>query len=486
MLRKSLSPLAQVGAKRNFNWKCNKEYMGKTLTGSYYLRRDMITDRETVDVYNHTVYNPQSRYEGLQDNMMGGVAGGAKYMEFVSKQSYRTTHDPVGYKKLETYSINFGPQHPAAHGVLRLILEMHGENVVRCDPHIGLLHRGTEKLIEYKTYNQALPYFDRLDYCSMMVNEQCFSLAVEKLCGIDIPLRAKYIRTLFAELTRILNHTVFVGCGALDLGAMNPFFWLFEEREKIYEFYERVCGARMHAAYVRPGGVNLDLPIGLMDDIYDWATRYSARLDEVEEVLTENRIWRKRNVDIGVVPYDMAMEYGYSGVMLRGSGIKWDIRKSAPYDAYDLVEFDVPIGTRGDCYDRYLCRMEEMRESIRIIFQCLNQMPEGDVKVDDRKFTPPTRGSMKNDMEAVIHHFKFWTEGYQVPPGATFTSVEAPKGEFGVYLVSDGSSRPYRCKIKAPGFPHLASMDRIGTGLHVADICGIMGTLDLVFGEIDR
>jgi len=482
MFRRVVIPATKGVPSRGFKWMPDKEYRAKGLCDTQMGGFDTGNVNETghLDVYRQTVYNPQSDRDNNKKDW------GPGYFTLRNSQEYRQSHDPVGYKKLESFQVNFGPQHPAAHGVLRLILELHGENVMRCDPHIGLLHRGTEKLIEYKTYNQALPYFDRLDYCSMMVNEQAYSLAVEKLCGIDIPLRAKYIRTMFAELTRILNHTVFVGCGALDLGAMNPFFWLFEEREKIYEFYERVCGARMHAAYVRPGGVNLDLPIGLMDDIHDWALRYAARMDEVEEVLSENRIWRMRNVDIGVVPYDMAMEYGYSGVMLRGSGIKWDIRKTDPYDAYDLVEFDVPIGTRGDCYDRYICRMEEMRESLRIIHQCLNQMPEGDVKVDDRKFTPPTRASMKNDMEAVIHHFKFWTEGYQVPPGATFTAVEAPKGEFGVYLVSDGSSRPYRCKIKAPGFVHLASMDRIGTGLHLADVCGIMGTLDLVFGEIDR
>jgi len=470
------------GRARFFRFQPNQEYRAAGLTGKYARERDRVHDFQRFDPINETVYNPQSSREG--NNELFSTAG--TNFRLQNNQHNRRTHDPVGYKKLETLQINFGPQHPAAHGVLRLILEMHGENVMRCDPHIGLLHRGTEKLIEYKTYNQALPYFDRLDYCSMMINEQCFSLAVEKLCNIDIPLRAKYIRTMFAEITRILNHTVFVGCGALDLGAMTPFFWLFEEREKLYEFYERVCGARMHAAYVRPGGVNLDLPIGLMDDIYDWAKRYSARLDECEEMLTENRVWRNRNVDIGTVSYDSAQEWGMSGVMLRGSGIKWDIRKTSPYDAYDLVEFDVPIGQRGDCFDRYLCRVEEMRESLRIIHQCLNQMPEGDVKVDDRKFTPPSRAAMKNDMEAVIHHFKFWTEGYQVPPGATYTAVEAPKGEFGVYLVSDGTSRPYRCKIKAPGFAHLGAIDHVATGNHLPDICGIIGTMDLVFGEIDR
>jgi len=475
-----LRRLATGVSVRGFKFAPNQEYRAAGLTASVMQDRNRAYSFRRHDPVNDSVYNPQSSKENNRINDL------PNHFRLMSPQNNRKSHDPVGYKKLETLQVNFGPQHPAAHGVLRLILEMHGENVMRCDPHIGLLHRGTEKLIEYKTYTQALPYFDRLDYCSMMVNEQCFSLAVEKLCNIEVPLRAKYIRTMFAEITRILNHTVFVGCGALDLGAMTPFFWLFEEREKLYEFYERVCGARMHAAYVRPGGVNLDLPIGLMDDIYDWAKRFAARLDEVEEMLTENRVWRNRNVDIGVVSYDSAQAYGMSGAMLRGSGIKWDIRKVAPYDAYDLVEFDVPIGSRGDCFDRYMIRMEEMRESLRIIHQCLNQMPEGDVKVDDRKFTPPSRAAMKNDMEAVIHHFKFWTEGYQVPPGATYTAVEAPKGEFGVYLVSDGGSRPYRCKIKAPGFAHLGAIDHVATGNHLPDICGIIGTLDLVFGEIDR
>jgi len=389
-------------------------------------------------------------------------------------------------RRIETCFINFGPQHPAAHGVLRLILEMAGEWVIRADPHIGLLHRGTEKLMEYRTYHQNVPYFDRLDYCSMICNEQAYCLAIEKMCNLEVPLRAAYIRTMFAEITRILNHTVNIGCGALDVGAMTPFFWLFEEREKLYEIYERVCGARMHAAYVKPGGVQLDLPLGLLDDIYDWAIGYSARLDEVEEMLTENRIWRKRLVDIGVIKYEDALSLGFSGAMLRGSGVKWDIRKVAPYDAYDKVDFDVPVGSRGDCYDRYLIRMEEMRQSLRIIDQCLNQMPEGPVKTDDKKFAAPTRLEMKEDMEAVINHFKLYTEGFQVPPGATYTAIEAPKGEFGVYLVSDGTSRPYRCKIKAPGFVHLAAMNHMSAGMVLPDVCAIIGTMDIVFGEVDR
>ncbi|XP_051172043.1 NADH-ubiquinone oxidoreductase 49 kDa subunit [Leptopilina boulardi] len=388
--------------------------------------------------------------------------------------------------KISNIKLNFGPQHPAAHGVLRLVLELEGEICRSADPHIGLLHRGTEKLIEYKTYMQALPYFDRLDYVSMMCNEQCFSLAIEKLLNIEIPLRAKYIRTLFGEITRILNHIMGIGTHALDVGAITPFFWLFEEREKLMEFYERVSGARMHAAYVRPGGVALDMPLGLMDDIYDWASKYSERIDEVEDMLTDSRIWIQRTKDIGVIKAEDALNLGFSGVMLRGSGIKWDLRKSQPYDAYDLVDFDVPIGANGDCYDRYVIRLEEMRQSLRIILQCLNQMPAGEVRVDDAKIMPPSRKEMKESMEALIHHFKLFTQGFQVPPGSTYTAIEAPKGEFGVYLVSDGTSKPYRCKIKAPGFAHLACLEKIGPGHFLADIVAIIGTLDVVFGEIDR
>jgi len=388
--------------------------------------------------------------------------------------------------KLDTLTINFGPQHPAAHGVLRMILEMAGEVIIRADPHIGLLHRGTEKLMEYKTFNQGLPYFDRLDYVSMMVNEQCYSLAIENLLGVTAPPRAQFIRVLFAEQTRIANHIMGLTTHALDVGAMTPFFWMFEEREKLMEFSERASGARMHAAYVRPGGVNQDLPLGFLDDCYDWAMRFSARIDELEEMLTENRIWRQRTVDVGVVTAEQAMQWGCSGVMLRGSGIKWDLRKTQPYDAYDKVEFDVPIGTRGDTYDRYLCRVEEMRQSLRIIHQCMNMMPEGEIKLDDMKITPPSRAEMKESMEAVIHHFKLHTEGYQVPAGSTYTAVEAPKGEFGVYLVSDGTSRPYRCKIKAPGFAHLATLEHVAPGLQLPDIVALIGTLDVVFGEIDR
>ncbi|XP_064650520.1 NADH-ubiquinone oxidoreductase 49 kDa subunit-like [Lineus longissimus] len=389
-------------------------------------------------------------------------------------------------KQVRNITLNFGPQHPAAHGVLRLVLTLDGETVVRADPHIGLLHRGTEKLIEYKTYLQALPYFDRLDYCSMMCNEQAYALAVEKLLNIEIPERAKWIRTLFGEITRLLNHVMGIGCHALDVGAMTPFFWLFEEREKLCEFYERVSGARMHAAYVRPGGVSLDLPLGLMDDIYEWCSKFGQRIDEVDDLLTPNRIWKQRCIDIGVISAEEALNYGFSGVMLRGSGIQWDIRKSAPYDAYDKVEFDVPIGRKGDCYDRYLCRMEEMRQSLHIIHQCLNKMPQGEVRIDDNKVSPPRRAEMKDSMESLIHHFKLYSEGYTVPPGTTYTAIEAPKGEFGVYLIADGGNKPYRCKIKAPGFAHLAGLHKLSKGHMLADVVAIIGTLDIVFGEVDR
>jgi len=330
---------------------------------------------------------------------------------------------------LESYTVNFGPQHPAAHGVLRLILELNGEVLQTADAHIGLLHRGTEKLIEYKTYLQALPYFDRLDYVSMMTNEQAYSLAVEKLLNIEIPERAKFIRTMFAEITRILNHIMAVTTHAMDVGALTPLLWLFEEREKLMEFYERVSGARMHAAYVRPGGVAQDLPLGLLEDIHIWAQQFGARLDEMEELLTHNRIWHHRVVDVGLVTGKEALAWGFSGVMLRGSGIPWDLRKEQPYDAYDQVEFDIPIGQWGDCFDRYLCRTEEMRQSVRIIEQCMNKMPSGPHRVDDFKISPPSRRDMKTSMEALIHHFKLYSEGYQVPAGETYTVVEAPKGK---------------------------------------------------------
>lgn len=388
--------------------------------------------------------------------------------------------------KIRHFTINFGPQHPAAHGVLRLILELHGEEIVRADPHVGLLHRGTEKLIESKTYMQALPYFDRLDYVSMMTNELVFALAVEKLLNVEVPLRGKYIRTLFGELTRILNHCMSVLSHIMDVGGLTPFLWGFEEREKLMEFYERVSGARLHSAYVRPGGVAQDLPAGLLDDIYMWATQFGDRIDETEELVTDNRIWKDRTIGVGVVTAEDALNYGLSGVMLRGSGIPFDVRRSQPYDAYDLVDFDVAVGMNGDCYDRYLIRMAEFRQSLRIIVQCINDMPEGPVKVEDYKVSPPPRSLMKEDMEALIHHFLLFTKGYAVPQGETYTAIEAPKGEMGVYVVSDGSERPYRCKIRAPGFAHLGAFDHISRGNLLADAVAIIGTMDLVFGEVDR
>ncbi len=389
-------------------------------------------------------------------------------------------------RKIKNFTINFGPQHPAAHGVLRLVLELNGEVVERADPHIGLLHRGTEKLIEYKTYMQALPYFDRLDYVSMMANEHTYSLAVEKLVGLNVPVRAQYIRVLFLEITRILNHLLAVGCHALDVGAMSPCMWAFEEREKLMEFYERVSGARMHAAYVRPGGVSQDLPVGLLDDIYLFIEQFPTRLDEIEEMLSGNRIWKERLVDIGIVSAKDAMDWGFSGVMLRGSGIPWDLRKTQSYEVYDKMEFNIPVGNNGDCFDRYMIRIQEMRESLKIMQQCINAMPAGPIKNTNKKYTAPSRVDMKESMEALIHHFKFYSEGMQVEAGETYMATEAPKGEFGVYLISDGSERPYRCKIKAPGFGHLQALDYMARGHMIADVVTIIGTQDIVFGEIDR
>ena len=387
---------------------------------------------------------------------------------------------------IKNLTLNFGPQHPAAHGVLRLVLEMDGEIVDRADPHIGLLHRGTEKLIEHKTYLQALPYFDRLDYVSPMNQEHCYSLAVEKLLGIEIPLRAQYIRVLFSELTRILNHILNVTTQALDVGAMTPLLWLFEEREKIMGFYERASGARFHSAYIRPGGVHQDLPDGLEEDIERFADQFGKYIDDVDYILTENRIFKQRLVDIGVVTAAQAMDWGFSGPMLRGSGIAWDLRKSQPYDVYGKLDFDIPIGKNGDCYDRYLVRMEEMRQSLKIIKQCLAQMPKGPVTSADPKVVPPKRALMKQSMEALINHFKLYSEGYHVPAGETYTAVEAPKGEFGVYLVSDGTNKPYRCRIHAPGFAHLQALDFMTKGHMLADVVAVIGTMDIVFGEIDR
>jgi NADH-quinone oxidoreductase subunit D len=387
---------------------------------------------------------------------------------------------------IKPMTMNFGPQHPAAHGVLRMVMEMDGEVVERIDPHIGLLHRGTEKLIEYKTYLQAIPYFDRLDYVSPMNQEHAFVLAIEKLAGLETPLRAQYIRVLFSEITRVLNHLLNIPAYAMDVGAMTPFLWCFEQRELLMGFYERVSGARLHACYFRAGGVHQDMPAGLAEDILDWADRFPAVLDDIEGLLTENRIFKQRTVDIGIVTADEAVDWGFTGPMLRASGIPWDLRKAQPYDVYDRMEFDIPVGKNGDCYDRYLVRMEEMRQSLRMIRQCLAEMPTGPVLSDDRKFTPPSRGEMKRSMEALIPHFKLYTEGYHVPEGETYTAVEAPKGEFGVYLIADGTNRPYRCKIRAPGFAHLQAMDYVCKGHMLADSVAVLGSMDIVFGEIDR
>jgi len=390
------------------------------------------------------------------------------------------------HNELKNFTINFGPQHPAAHGVLRLILELDGEIVKKADPHIGLLHRGTEKLIEHKTYLQALPYFDRLDYVSMMAQEHTYSMAVEKLVSIKVPRRAQIIRVMFAEITRILNHLLAVGCHALDVGAMTPFMWGFEEREKLMEFYERVSGARMHAAYIRPGGVSMDIPLGFLDDLYQFIFQFSLRLDEIEEMLTNNRIWKERLVDIGIVSGKKAIDWGFSGVMLRGSGLPWDLRKTQPYENYSELNFSIPVGNNGDCFDRYLIRIEEMRQSLKIISQCLNKISSGPIKIANNKVAAPSRLEMKNSMEAVIHHFKFYTEGIIVPYGETYTATEAPKGEFGVFLISNNTEKPFRCKIKAPGFGHLQSLNEMSKGHMIADVVTIIGTQDIVFGEVDR
>lgn len=382
--------------------------------------------------------------------------------------------------------MNFGPQHPAAHGVLRLIMEMDGEIVQRLDPHIGLLHRGTEKLIEHKTYLQAIPYFDRLDYVSPMCQEHAFVLAVEKLLNVQVPLRAQFIRVLFDEITRILNHLLNIPAYAMDVGAITPILWAFEQREILMEFYERVSGARLHAAYYRPGGVHQDLPNGILEDISKWAQKFPKFIQDLESILDENRIFKQRLVDIGIISAADAIRWGFTGPMLRASGVDWDLRKAQPYMVYDRIQFDIPIGKNGDCYDRYLVRMAELKQSLRIINQCIEQMPSGPVTSDDRKIVPPKRAEMKQSMEALIHHFKLYTEGFHVPSGETYAAVEAPKGEFGVYLVSDGSNKPYRCKIRAPGFAHLQAMDFVSKGHMLADAVAILGSMDIVFGEIDR
>jgi NADH-quinone oxidoreductase subunit D len=384
------------------------------------------------------------------------------------------------------FTINFGPQHPAAHGVLRLVLELEGEVVERVDPHIGLLHRGTEKLIEHKTYMQAIPYFDRLDYVAPMNQEHAFCMAIEKLMDIKVPRRAQFIRVLYSEIGRILSHLLNITTQAMDVGALTPPVWGFEEREKLMIFYERASGSRMHAAYFRVGGVRQDLPPDLITDLIDWCEQFPQKLKDIETLLTGNRIFKQRNVDIGVVTKQDALEWGFSGVMVRGSGMPWDLRRSQPYEVYDELEFKIPLGKNGDNYDRYLCRVEEMYESVKIMQQCLKMMPEGPVLTEDNKVVPPKREEMKQSMEALIHHFKLYTEGFHVPAGECYAAVEAPKGEFGVYLVADGSNKPYRCKVRAPGFPHLAAMDYLNRGHMLADVSAILGSLDIVFGEIDR
>jgi len=388
--------------------------------------------------------------------------------------------------KLRVFNLNFGPQHPSAHGVLRLILELKGEIIQRVDPHIGLLHRGTEKLIEYKTFLQALPYFDRLDYVSMMAQEHAYSLAIEKALDCNIPIRSQYIRVLFCEITRLLNHLMSITTHALDVGALTPFLWAFEEREKLMEFYERVSGARMHAAYIRPGGVNQDLPIGLLNDIYLFIKQFCTRIDEIEDLLTNNRIWKQRLINIGTITKEQAMNLGFSGVMLRASGVPWDLRKNQSYEIYDKLKFEIPIGYNGDSYDRYLIRIEEMRQSVNIIYQCLNNIPTGDIKIRNNKITQPQRSLMKNSMESLIHHFKFYSEGFTVNSNEIYSAVEAPKGEFGVFLVTDNSNKPYRCKIRSPGFNHLQGLNVMVENSFIADLVTCIGTIDIVFGEVDR
>ncbi len=399
---------------------------------------------------------------------------------------YKGSGKKIMAKEKKTLNLNFGPQHPAAHGVLRLILELDGEVVESADPHIGLLHRGTEKLIEHKTFLQAVPYFDRLDYVAPMNQEHAFALAIEKILKIEVPIRAQFIRVMFCEIGRILSHILNITTQAMDVGALTPTLWGFEEREKLMGFYERVSGSRLHANYFRPGGVHQDLPGGLDNDIKDFCNKFPKIIDDLEKLLTDNRIFKQRNVDIGIVSKQDALDYSFSGVMLRGSGVPWDLRKSQPYDCYNQIEFKIPIGKNGDCYDRYLCRIEEMRESVKIIEQCLENMPKGQIKVFDSKISPPPKKDLKESMEALIHHFKLFTEGYRVDEDEIYTSVEAPKGEFGVYLITDGSNKPYKCKIRAPGFSHLQAMDYLIKGHMLADVPAVLGSMDIVFGEVDR
>ena len=394
----------------------------------------------------------------------------------------------TGETKVRKFNINFGPQHPAAHGVLRMVLELDGEVVERVDPHVGLLHRGTEKLMEARPYQQTIPYFDRLDYVAPMNQEHAYVLAIERLIGVDVPIRGQLIRVLYSEIGRILSHLLNVTTQAMDVGALTPPLWGFEEREKLMVFYERASGARMHANYFRVGGVRQDLPEALVRDISDWCDKFPPLLDDIEGLITDNRIFKQRNVDIGVVTKQEAIDWSFSGVMVRGSGIPWDLRRNQPYDCYNELEFDIPLGVNGDCYDRYLCRVQEMRESVKIMKQCCDRLLKtpGLVLTDDHKIAAPRRGEMKRSMEALIHHFKIYTEGYRTPPGEVYAAVEAPKGEFGVYLVSDGTNKPYRCKIRAPGYPHLQAMDWMNRGHMLADVSAILGSLDIVFGEIDR
>ncbi len=395
-------------------------------------------------------------------------------------------HKAPGEETDRTFTLNFGPQHPAAHGVLRMILDLDGEVVERVDSHIGLLHRGTEKLMEHKTYLQALPYFDRLDYVAPMNQEHAWCLAIEKMLGLEVPRRASFIRVLYSEIGRLMGHIMNITTQAMDVGALTPITWGFEEREKLCVFYERACGSRMHSAYFRPGGVHQDLPQDLIDDIYTFTETFGDVMDDIETLLTENRIFKQRNVDIGVVDRETIMQWGFSGVMVRGSGLAWDLRRSQPYEVYSELDFKIPVGKNGDNYDRYVCRMEEMKESVKIMRQCIEMMPQGEVLLAGSKVSPPRRADMKNSMEALIHHFKLYTEGFHVPAGEVYAAVEAPKGEFGVYLVADGTNKPYRAKLRAPSYPHLAAMDHLSKGHMLADVSAILGSLDVVFGEIDR
>ena len=406
--------------------------------------------------------------------------------EAIVEKTYEEAIEAIKEPGKRNFNINFGPQHPAAHGVLRVVLELDGEVVERVDTHIGLLHRGTEKLLEYKTFLQGIPYFDRLDYVAPMTQEHVYCLAIEKLAGIEVPRRAQFIRVIFAEIGRIMNHLLNVTTQAMDVGALTPPLWGFEPREQLMIFCERACGARLHANYYRPGGVHQDIPEKLVQDIYDWCDPFLTTCDEIETLITGNRIFKQRNVDIGVVDKKTILDYGFSGVMVRGSGIPWDLRKSQPYEVYDELDFDIPVGKNGDCYDRYLCRMDEMRESVKIIKQCIEKMPQGPVLPEHSKFAPPRRAEMKSSMEALIHHFKLYTEGFKIPPGEAYAAVEAPKGELGVYLVTDGTNRPYKVKIRAPDYAHIEALEHISTHHLLSDMSAIIGTLDVVFGSIDR